>query len=203
MVAAIVTFVMSSALPGQVRDRAPVLLLQPGMLSADFLSAPEGYPSTSGFNLRFATLVPTSSRWWTFIAGASVTPYGTTGNSIRDTNTPMLFAGNVFPVVSAARTSGWLQLDVPLLLTYSYGGGGPRTRELYGKDIVAEAAFQFHVGRKVLRDLGPFFSGLRVYLLFDQNLTPNEDPETGRTDRFNPVALYGITIPVGGRRGDP
>ena len=45
----------------QLAARTPVLLLQPGMLSADFLSAPEGYPATSGFNLRFSTLVPTPS----------------------------------------------------------------------------------------------------------------------------------------------
>ncbi|MEO6443854.1 MAG: hypothetical protein ABIZ91_13035 [Gemmatimonadaceae bacterium] len=185
------------------QESGPVLLLQPGMLTADFLSAPEGYPATTGFNLRFATKVPTSSRWLTLLVGASVTPYGTTGITPRSTNTPILFAGNVFPLLPASRTGGWLEAELPLLLTYSFGGGGAYNRDYYGRDFVAELAIQANVGPKVLRDLGPFFSRLRVYLLFDQNLTPNEDPNTGVTDRFNPTALYGITIPIGGRRDTP
>jgi len=181
------------------QERTPEFLLQPGMLSADFVSAPEGFPATSGFNLRFATLIPTSSRWWTLIVGASVTPYGTSGITPRSTNTPVLFVGNVFPGVSARRTGGWLDLQFPVYVTYSYGGGGARNRELYGRDVLAEAAVQWHVGDKVLRELGPTFARLRVYLMVNQVLTPNEDLTTGITDRFNPTALYGITIPIGGR----
>jgi hypothetical protein len=182
------------------RDRAPVLLLQPGMLSADFVSAPTGYPSTSGFNLRFSTLLPTGSKWWTLIVGASVTPYGTSGVTPRSTNTPVLFVGNVFPGIPARRTGGWFDLHFPMYLTYSYGGGGPRNREIYGRDFVAEAALQFYVGDKVLRDLGPTFGRLRLYLMVNQLMTPNEDPTSGKTDRFNPMALYGLTLPIG-RRG--
>lgn len=178
--------------------RRPVLLLQPGMLSADFWSPPEGYPATSGFNLRFATLVPTASRWWTLIVGASVTPYGTSGVSVRSTNTPVLFVGNVFPGIPARRTGGWLDLSFPLYVTYSYGGGGERNRQIYGRDVVGEAALQVFVGDKVLRDLGPAFRRLRLYVMMNQLLTPNEDRASGTTDRFNPVALYGLTIPVGG-----
>lgn len=179
--------------------RAIELRLQPGMLSADFLSPPDGYPATSGFNLRFSTLVPTSSTWWTLIVGASVTPYGTSGVTPRSTNTPMLFVGNVFPGVAARRTGGWFDVTFPLYLTYTYGGGGPRNSQIYGRDFVAEAAVQVYVGRKVLRDLGPGFSRLRLYAMLNQLLTPNEDPSSGKTDRFNPMALYGLTIPIGGR----
>lgn len=186
----------------QGRDRTPELRLQPGMLSADFLSPPEGYPATSGFNLRFSTLVPTSSKWWTLIVGASVTPYGTSGITPRSTNTPMLFIGNVFPGIPASKTAGWFDLQLPVYLTYTYGGGGPHNRAIYGRDFVAEASFQFHVGQKVLRELGPTFSRLRLYVLLNQIITPNEDPTSGTTDRFNPMALYGLTIPIGGRRTD-
>lgn len=184
------------------RVRPPELRLQPGMLSADFVSAPSGFPATSGFNLRFSTLVPTSSRWWTLIVGASVTPYGTSGVTPRSTNTPMLFIGNVFPGVSARRMGGWLDLQFPVYLTYTYGGGGEHNSQIYGRDFVAEAALQVHVGRKVLRDLGPGFSRLRLYAMLNQVLTPNEDPSSGKTDRFNPMALYGLTIPIGGRDDD-
>ncbi len=180
-------------------SRRPVFLLQPGMLSADFWSPPEGYPATSGFNLRFATLLPTRSRWWTLIVGASVTPYGTSGVSVRSTNTPVLFAGNVFPGIAARRTGGWFDLSFPVYLTYSYGGGGARNRQIYGRDMVGEVALQFFVGEKVLGELGPAFRRLRFYAMMNQLLTPNEDRTTGTTDRFNPVALYGVTIPLGGR----
>lgn len=181
------------------QESAPVLLLQPGMLSADFVSAPAGYPSTSGFNLRFATIVPTSSKWLTPIVGASVTPYGMSGATPRNANTPVLFVGNVFPGIPKGRTGGWVDLQFPVYLTYAYGGGGARNRSLYGRDFVGEAALQVHIGEKILRDLGPAFSRLRAYLLLDQVLTPNEDLNTGETDRFNPTALYGLTIPIGGR----
>lgn len=180
------------------QDRSPVLLLQPGMLSADFVSARDGYPPTTGFNLRFATIVPTSSKWWTLIVGGSVTPYGTSGITPRSTNTPVLFIGNVFPGIAARRTGGWFDLQFPLYLTYSYGGGGSRNSAIYGRDFVGEAALQWYVGQKVLHELGPTFSRLRVYLLVNQVLTPNEELITGTTDRFNPVALYGVTIPIGG-----
>lgn len=183
----------------QSQERGAVLLLQPGMLSADFVSAAEGYPATSGFNLRFATLVPSSSSWWTLIIGASVTPYGTSGITPRSTNTPMLFFGNVFPGVGARRTAGWFDLQFPFYFTYTYGGGGEHNRSIYGRDFVGEAALQWFVGQKLLRDLGPGFSRLRVYMMMNQVLTPNADVVTGKVDRFNPVALYGITIPLGGR----
>ena len=62
---------------------------------------------------------------------------------------------------------------------------------------MAEAALQVHVGQKVLRELGPAFARLRLYAMVNQVITPNEDPTSGRTDRFNPMALYGITIPIG------
>jgi hypothetical protein len=197
---ACLTLAAAPAVAQQDDTRPITLLLQPGMLSADFLSAPEGYASTTGFNLRFATTIATRSRWLTLLVGGSVTPYGTSGISFRNNNTPMLFVGNVFPGFSAERTNGWVSLELPLLLTYSFRGGGSRNQELFGKDIVAEAAFGVHLGRKVLRELGAPLSRLRLYFLVDHLLTPNEDPVTGRIDRFNPVAMYGITIPIGGRR---
>lgn len=198
--AAVVLLALAGGRAGaQAPARAPVLLLQPGMLSADFLSPPEGYPATTGFNLRFATLVPTRSRWWTLIVGASVTPYGTTGITPRSTNTPVLFAGNVFPGVDTAQTGGWLDLRFPVYVTYTYGGGGPRNTAIYGRDLVAEAALEVHVGRKLFPDLGPGFARLRLYASLQQLLTPNPEPSTGRPDRVNPIALYGLTLPIGGR----
>jgi hypothetical protein len=178
----------------------PVLLLQPGMASADFLSAPEGDPSTTGFNLRFATMVYTRSRWITPIVGASVTPYGSSGASRRNTNTPILFAGNVFPLVSSRQTAGWLSLNLPVLLTYTFGGGGQRNPRIYGRDVVVQGSVDILAGKKIFGEFGGTLSRLRVYALIEQNLTPNRRAFDDTLDRFNPVAYYGITLPIGAER---
>lgn len=178
----------------------PVLLLQPGMASADFLSAPEGDPSTTGFNLRFATMVYTRSRWITPIVGASVTPYGSSGVSRRNTNTPNLFAGNVFPLLSARHTDGWVSLSIPVLLTYTFGGGGQRNPRIYGRDVVVQGSLDILAGKKIFGEFGGTLSRLRVYALLEQNLTPNRRAFDDTLDRFNPVAYYGITLPIGTER---
>lgn len=177
-----------------------VLLLQPGMASADFLSAPEGEPSTTGFYLRFATVVYTRSPWITPTVGASVTPYGSSGASRRNTNTPTLFIGNVFPLLPSRYASGWISLEVPVLVTYTFGGGGQRNPRIYGRDFVLQGALTVHAGRKLLGDFGGTLSRLRVYALIEQNLTPNRGSLDSAIDRFNPMAFYGITIPIGAGR---
>ena len=187
---------------GELRAQAtgPVLLLQPGMASADFLSAPEGDPSTTGFNLRFATMVYTRSRWITPIVGASVTPYGTSGASRRNTNTPVLFAGNVFPLLAARHTGGWVSLNLPVLLTYTFGGGGQRNPRIYGRDVVVQGGLDILAGKKIFGEFGGTLSRLRVYALIEQNLTPNRRAFDDTLDRFNLIAYYGITLPVGTER---
>lgn len=186
----------------QAQAGQPVLLLQPGMSTADFVSVDDGEPSTTGFNLRFATVLPTSQRWLTLIVGANLTPYGTSGASRRNTNTPQLFVGNVFPVLTSKQTAGWLSVDLPLLMTYSFGGGGERNLRVYGRDVVLESALTLHLGQRILRGFGGPLARLRVYALLDQNLTPNRNL-TGTIDRFNPVAFYGLTLPFGPGRDSP
>lgn len=182
------------------QETGPVLLLQPGMASADFLSAPEGDPSTTGFNLRFATMVYTRTRWITPIVGASVTPYGSSGVSRRNTNTPILFAGNVFPLLSARHTDGWVSLSIPVLLTYTFGGGGQRNPRIYGRDVVIQGSLDILAGKKIFGEFGGTLSRLRIYALLEQNLTPNRRAFDDTLDRFNPVAYYGITLPIGTER---
>lgn len=208
-VAVLAVLVLPALARGQGREPAgtpthlgPVVLLQPGMATADFVSAPSGEPSTTGFALRVSALVPSGQRWLTLVVGASVTPFGSSGASRRNTNTPMLFVGNVFPVLEARRTAGWLSVDAPLLLTYTEGGGGPSNQRVYGRDVVGELAVTVHMGRKLLGGFGGALSRLRLYGLLDQNLTPNRTFE-GKMDRFNPVAYYGVTVPLGTGRDSP
>jgi hypothetical protein len=198
----LLSLIGATALRSQETARGPVLLLQPGMASADFLSAPQGEPSTTGFNLRVAALVYTSRRWITPILGASVTPYGSSGASRRNTNTPVLFVGNVFPVISRSRTAGWASFDVPVLLTYTFGGGGAGNPRIYGRDLAVQTALTLHAGRKLLSDFGGALARLQVYAIAEQTLTPNRRTPDRPIDRFNPVVYYGLTIPVGSER-DP
>jgi hypothetical protein len=172
--------------------------LQPGMLTADFVSARNVLGSTTGFNARFLVRPVAGSwcRWCRLRAGVNITPYGMTGPGGREENTPSLFVGHAFPVLASARTAGWLSIEFPLQFHYEFGGGGRRNERLYGRDLFLEAAATVHVGRKLLGGLGPVWSRLTLYLLVDQSLTPNPDLLTGRTDRFNPIALYGLSIPL-------
>lgn len=185
------------------QDRpGPVVSLQPGMLTGDFASAPASEPSTTGFNLRAIATIPTRSKWLTLYVGASVTPYGTSGASRRNLNTPTLFIGNAFPVVGAAQTAGWLTVDAPLVMTYTFGGGGDRNARVYGKDFAAEIVTTIPLGQKVLSGFGGPLARLRVYGVVHQSLTPNVAID-GRRDRFNPLAFYGLSVPFGTGRDSP
>lgn len=179
-----------------------VVSLQPGMLTGDFLSAPSTEPSTTGFNLRAIATIPTRSRWLTLYMGASVTPYGTSGASRRNTNTPTLFIGNVLPVVGASHTAGWLMVDAPVILTYTFDGGSDRNARAYGKDIAVELVTTIPVGKKLLSGFGGPLARLRVYGVLQQSLTPNLALD-GSRDRFNPLAFYGLSLPFGTGHDSP
>ena len=123
----------------------PVFQLQPGLMIVDFVSSSGGAPSRTGFNLRFATRLPTTLRWFTLVFGASVTPYGMSGIPDRNSSAPLVFIGNVFPAVSSARTGGWATLEVPLLLYQAYGGGGEHSTSNFGRDLYLQLSLYLHV----------------------------------------------------------
>ena len=195
--AAITSVGLSTSARAQA-ESGPILQLQPGMRTADFMSAPNGVSSATGFVLRFVTRLPTRQPWLIPVIGASFTPYGTTGTGDRDTDAPTLFAGNVFPLISPGRTSGWLTVEMPILIVHNPGAGHTGNPRDYGRDLVIQAVMYVHVGARVFREFGPAWSRLDLYVLIEQNLTPNKDATTGRADRFNPVALFGGSISLGG-----
>ena len=168
------------------------------MLTADVISADRDAQTTSGFNVRVSTVMPTGSRWWTLMVGTSFTPFGTSGVSERNLNTPTFFFGNIFPILDARHSGGWLTVSLPVLGHYTFRGGSTRNRRLYGNDLYVEAAFTAHVGEKLLSDLGPFWKQLDLYVYIDQNLSPNKDLTTFEIDRFNPLFLYGLKFPLAG-----
>ena len=181
-------------------QNGPVFELQPGIAVTDFVSVPEGTATNTAFSLRFATRFPTGSKWLTPVAGAVLLPYGSTENTIRNTDAPTLFAGNIFPLLSDARTSGWLSMELPLVIAHSPGAGSSGNVRDYGRDLVVMPTVYLHLGARALRELGTVWSRLNVFAQLEQNLTPNRDPASGRRDRLNPVATIGLSLIIGASR---
>ncbi|MGQ0765273.1 MAG: hypothetical protein ACT4OZ_06370 [Gemmatimonadota bacterium] len=167
------------------------------MTTVDFVSAEE--PSSTGFNIRFTGLIPTRWSLWTLMLGASVTPYGRSGTG-GNANAPMVFAGNMFPIVGPGNTGGWLRAAMPVLATYTLDGGSDANQKPYGRDLAVELDVSVFVGQKIFEAFGGPLSRIEAYALLHQNLTPNPGI-SGRRDRFNPEAFYGVSLPFGYRRG--
>lgn len=177
----------------------PAFEFQPGISVTDFVSVPEETASNSAFSLRFSTRFPTSLKWLTPVAGAVFLPYGTTENTIRNTDAPTLFVGNVFPVVPSARTAGWLSIELPLLITHSPGAGPSGSVRDYGRDLVLVPTVYLHLGDRALHEFGSVWSHLKVFVQLEQVMTPNRDATTGERDFFNPNATFGLSLIIGPR----
>jgi hypothetical protein len=177
-----------------------VFEVQPGITVADFVSVPEGTATNTAFSLRFATRFPTRSKWLTPVVGAVLLPYGSTENTIRNTDAPTIFAGNIFAVLSATGTAGWLSMEVPLVIAHSPGAGPSGNIRDYGRDLVVIPTVYLHLGARALRELGTVWSRLNVFAQMEQNLTPNRDLTSGRRDRLNPAATIGLSLTFGAPR---
>lgn len=176
----------------------PVFQVQPGLQVTDFVSVPEDIRTNSAFSMRFSTRFPTTIPWLMPVLGASFLPYGTTENTIRNTDAPTLFAGNIFTLLRPARSGGWVSLELPLLIMHSPGAGPTGAVRDYGRDLFVAPSIYIHAGERGLRELGSFWSRLLLYAQVEQNLTPNRDPVRGGRDYFNPVATFGAALRIGG-----
>ena len=196
---ALLSLLVTLGAPRADAQSGPSFEVQAGIAVTDFVSVPEQTASNSAFSLRFSTRFPTSRGWLTPVVGAVFFPYGTTENTIKNTDAPTLFVGNVFPLVSAARTSGWLSIEVPLLITHSPGAGSTGSNRDYGRDLVILPTAYLHLGDRALHEFGAVWSRLRVFVQLEQNMTPSRDAETGERDFFNPGATFGVSLAIGPR----
>lgn len=187
--------VAGSAVPVGAQG-GPVFDLQPGITIFDFVSVPEHTRSNTAFSVRFSTRFPTGLKWLTPIVGASFLPYGTTENNVRNTDAPTVFAGNVFPAIDERRTSGWISMEVPLLVAHSPGSGPASNPRDYGRDLVILPTVYVHLGARALSEFGAVWSRLKVVGQLENNLTPNRHPVSGGRDYFNPIATIGLSLPV-------
>ena len=161
--------------------KPPVFALQPGMLSGNVISAPEGAEADWKFNARFLTLLPTSSPYFTLLGGAQ---WGLQ----EDAHGPIIFYGAIIPIPGVTEaTQGWLSLSVdPLGVTTGPGGDGT--------NFFLEGAAVLNVGAKMMTN-SPW-KGLGIYFLLDQQITRLPEDANGDKDRFNPVVLYGLSLPI-------
>ena len=165
--------------------KAPVFVLQPGGVTSDAISSNEGVDATTAFNARFATILPTASPWLSLVAGTQVATGGNAGF-------PNIFYGGIIPIAPiSTATGGMLDVSIDPLGVTVFGGSG-------GTFFVLEAAFVLQVGKMMMANMGPTWSGLGVYFLIDQQVSgPLPRDDDGDKDRFRPVLLYGLNIPIG------
>jgi hypothetical protein len=136
-------------------------------------------------------------KWLTPVAGAVLLPYGSTENTVRNTDAPTVFVGNIFPMISESRTGGLVSIEVPLLIAHSPGTGPSGNVRDYGRDLVIVPTVYLHMGARALREFGAVWSRLKVFGQLEQNLTPNKAPDTNRRDFFNPIATIGLSLTIG------
>jgi len=165
--------------------KAPVFVLQPGGVTTNAISAPEGLDTQTSFNARFATVLPSASPWFLGVFGAQVATGGHAG-------TPNIFYGGIIPIAAlSSATGGMLNLSIDPLGVTTFGGTN-------GTFFFMEAAFTFQVGRMMFANMSPMWSGLGIYFLIDQQVSgPLPRDEEGNKDRFRPILLYGLNIPLG------
>ena len=176
--------------------QAPRFVFEPGVITINAVSA-ENLGSSTGLNLRFVAVVPTSIPWLTLQVGTSFAPLGLS-NGLRAFNEPTFFYGAVTMLLPRDRTSNWLELAMPILGAYRLDETGEEDR-LYVTDLMIQGAAAIPVGEKLMADMGSFWSRVTLYAIVEQNLTPARNVETQRVDRFNPTFQYGVSIPIGRR----
>jgi hypothetical protein len=180
--------------------RPPEFSFEPGVITVNAVSPPNKLGSSTGLNLRFVATIPTQWSRVSVLIGTAIPPLGLSNGRDQE-NSPSFFYGITVPIITAERTNGWLDLNVPVLGLYELDNTG-LSKRFYVNDFGIETTLKVNIGRKLMGDLGGFWSRFTAYLVVQQNLSPGRDVLTGRLDRFDPVLQYGVTIPISGRRTD-
>jgi hypothetical protein len=159
--------------------KPPVFLIMPGGLTTCVIDCEIGTTSRTDVNVRFQTVIPTSSSWLAFVAGAQ---WGWFKDSAHG---PLGFFGGIVPIVPLnTALKGWLSISVdPLGVT-----SGPGSK---GTNFVLEGAAVAPIGAKMMSKV-PVFGSLGVYFLVDQQLTNVPRAANGNRDYWNPALVYGV-----------
>jgi hypothetical protein len=180
--------------------REPTLAFEPGVMTLNAVSAPTQTGSSTGLNLRFLANFRTAIPWLSVEVGTSFAPLGLS-NGRRELNEPTFFYGSSIMLLPRDRTRNWLELTLPVLGSYHLDENGEAER-LYVNDLVTQGVVVVPIGQQLMGDMGAFWSRLTLYAIVEQNLTPSRNATTEKVDRFNPVFLYGVSIPLHGPARD-
>jgi hypothetical protein len=142
------------------------------------VSCPPG-PSRTNFNVRFQTVIPTSTPWLALVAGAQ---WGWFSDSAH---APLGFFGGIIPIVPLNEAlNGWASISLDPL-GVSAGAGSKNT------NFWLEGALVSPLGAKLLPK-APAFHEMGVYFLVDQQFTNVPRDLDGSRDYWRPVLVYGV-----------
>jgi hypothetical protein len=176
--------------------REPKFVFEPGAITVNAISSPLPTGSSTGLNFRFLAAFSTPVPWLTFDVGTTLAPLGLS-NGRRDRNEPTFFYGPNIMLLPRDRTRNWIEVSMPVLGAYRLDENGEGDR-LYVNDLVVQGAMLVPLGRKLMADMGAFWSRLTLYGIVEQNLTPSRNFTTRKIDHFSPTFQYGVSIPLGG-----
>jgi hypothetical protein len=164
--------------------KAPAFVFQPGLVTSNFLDAPEGASSNTEFNFRVVTAIPTTLPRTTLVAIVQWTPFAETDNF--KTNAPGFVYGPVFSVVN----TNYFGLDLDVLGAY-----GPAAEEddesQYTHKLVLEADAFFKIGKMMMASSpASRWTSLSIYA-FLANVATGIPSEAS-----NWVLLTGLSLPI-------
>lgn len=163
--------------------KSPVFVIQPGLVTSNFIDKPDGTKSNTEFNFRFLTAIPTSIPRTTLVAIVQFTPFNKTAG--YTSNAPGIVYGPVFNIFN----NSFIAFDADVLGAY-----GPAAEEGddadYTHKLVLEADLSFKLGQMMMSDPASRFRNLNVYA-FLANVA------TGIPSEASPwVLLTGVSLPI-------
>jgi hypothetical protein len=178
--------VTSGSVLAQNIFKAPVFVFQPGLVTTNFLDAPDGVDSNTEFNFRVVTAVPTTIPRTTLVAIVQWTPFAEAEGTNFKTNAPGFVYGPVFSLIN----TNYFGLDFDLLGAY-----GPAAEEddesQYTHKLVLEADAFFKIGKMMMSgSTTSRWTNLSIYA-FLANVATGIPSEAS-----NWVLLTGVSLPI-------
>lgn len=163
--------------------KSPVFVLQPGAVTTNFLDTPAGAESSTEFNFRVVTAIPTTIPRTAIVAIVQFTPLAKTAGFTA--NAPGFVYG---PVINIVNTPV-LSFDFDVLGAY-----GPAARETdessYTHKLVLEGDLFLKIGQMMSTSPQSHWRNLSLYALL-------ANVATGLPDEASPwVLLTGLSLPI-------
>jgi hypothetical protein len=163
--------------------RAPTFVFQPGLETSNFVDTPNGTSTSTKFNFRVVTAIPTTIPRTTLVGIVQWTPWNTSAGF--NTNAPSFVYGPVFSLFNRPVVA----LDFDIL--GSYGPAAKSTDESsYTHKLVLEGDLSLKAGALMTDDVQSPWHSLALYG-FLANVATGLPSGSSRW-----VVLYGISLPI-------